>query len=292
VVWQSVVSGLSAGSGYALMAIGFGLIFEVCNFYHLSHGAVFALGAYLSFLFGVVIGWNPGVAIVLSIIGSATLGAGMECMVYRPLRRTRASSLVLLIVSLGILIVVQNVISLTFGDSTKTLTTGPVREGLDFFGARITSVQVLTIILSIVASSCLWGLLRYTKPGIMTRAVAADFELSLIVGVSRDRVLLGTFAVGSALAGVAGILVGYDVGITPTMGFRAILMGVVAAIVGGIGSVPGAFLGGLFIGLVQHLGVLKLPTAWQDAIIFVILILFLVFRPQGFLGSRGARVAS
>jgi branched-chain amino acid transport system permease protein len=289
--WQSVISGLSAGSSYALVAVGFGLIFEVCGFYHLGHGAVFASGAYLTYLFRVIWGLPPGLSILLALAGSALLGVGMESLVYRPMRHRHASSLVLLIVSLGLLVVIQNVISLIFGDATKTFQAGPVVEGINVFGARATQTQIVTIVLSIAISICLWALMRYTKWGKVTRAVATDNELSLAIGVRPDWVILGTFAVGSAVAGIAGILVGYDMNLRPTMGFEAMLMGVVAAIVGGMGSIPGALLGGWFIGLSEHLGVLKLPSQWQGTIVFAILLVFLLLRPEGFLGRPRSKLA-
>jgi len=290
-VWQSVVNGLSAGSAYALVAIGFALIFEVSAFYHLSHGAIFTSGAYLSYLFGIMWGLPTGLAILFAIVGSAILGAGMEYAVYRPMRHKGATSLVLLIASLGLLVVIQNVISLIFGDATKTLQAGPVVEGLDVFGARVTPIQITTIVLSIALSGCLWALMRYTKWGKVMRAVAADRELSVIVGARTDQIILGAFIAGSMLAGIAGILVGYDMNITPTMGFEAMLMGVVAAIVGGMGSIPGALLGGWFIGLSEHLGVLKLPSQWQDTIVFLILLVFLLLKPEGFLGRPRQKLA-
>jgi branched-chain amino acid transport system permease protein len=123
------------------------------------------------------------------------------------------------------------------------------------------------------------------------RAVANDSELSSALGLNSGRVIAVAFALGSALAGVAAIFIAYDTDLTPMMGFRAILMGVVAVIVGGVGSIPGALVGGLFVGLAQHLGVWKLPTQWQDAIVFLILIVFLVLRPQGFLGKPLKRAA-
>lgn len=261
------------------------MIFQVCRFFHLSHGVVFSVAAYLAYLMGVPLGWRPEVALPLAIIGASILGMAMEMGIYRPLRRFGASSVILLIASLGILIVIQNSISLTFGDATKTLRIGGVREGLDVFGAHITPIQIAIIVAGIVLSVSLWAFLQYTMWGKMTRAVASDSELSAIVGMNKDWIVLSTFAAGSALAAVAGVLVGYDMDLTPTMGFRAILVGVVSVIVGGIGSIPGALLGGLFVGLAEHLGVWKLPTQWQEAIVFIILILFLLFRPQGFLGK-------
>lgn len=259
-LWQSLVNGIAAGSAYALVAIGFGLIFQVCRFFHLSHGAVIAAAAYFLYGLAVLLNWGFSVAVPVAIMGGAILGIAMEKSIYRPLRQLGASSVALLIVSMGLLIVAQNLISLTFGDGTKTLRVEGVREGFDVFGVRLTPIQVVTIMVSIVTSACLWACLQCTRWGKMTRAVATDSELGSIVGINRGRITLATFAAGSALAAVAGVLVAYDMDLTPTMGFRAIFVGVVAAIVGGVGNVLGAFLGGLLVGMAQHLGAWIFPT--------------------------------
>jgi branched-subunit amino acid ABC-type transport system permease component len=128
--------------------------------------------------------------------------------------------------------------------------------------------------------------LKYTKKGQAIRAVAIDPELARVSGIESDRVILSTFALGSAMAGVAGILVALNVDMTPTMGMNALLMGVVAVIIGGIESIPGIALGALFLGMAQHLGAWNVGSQWQEAIAFAILLIFLLFRPQGFLGKK------
>ena len=133
---------------------------------------------------------------------------------------------------------------------------------------------------------CCFFFLKYTKIGQAMRAVANDPELASVTGIETDRVILSTFALGSALAGIAGILVALDVDMTPTMGMNALLMGVVAVIIGGIGSIPGVALGALLLGMAQQFGIWKISSQWQDAIAFVILLIFLLFRPQGFLGKK------
>jgi len=140
----------------------------------------------------------------------------------------------------------------------------------------------------LIISSALW--LRYTIIGKAMRAVANDKVLARVSGIDSERVILYTFAMGSALAGIAGILVAFDVDMSPTMGMKALMMGVVTVIVGGVGSVPGIAAGALLLGIAQHLGVWKIGTQWQDAIAFGILLVFLVFRPQGFLGKKVKKV--
>jgi branched-chain amino acid transport system permease protein len=161
-----------------------------------------------------------------------------------------------------------------------------VREGLNVFGARITPIQIVIISISIILVLMVALFLKFSKIGKSMRAVADDPELASFSGIDTNSVILLTFAIGSALAGIAGILVALDVDMTPTMGMNALMMGVVAVIIGGVGSIPGVALGALLLGLSQHLGVWKISSQWQDAIAFIILFIFLLFKPEGFLGKK------
>jgi len=288
---QLVLNGFLAGSVYALVALGFGLIYRVTKFFHFAHGAVYAAGAYLAFALAALAGLPLPVAFPGAVAGATLLGMGMEWAVYRPLRKRRSSSLVLLLASLGLYTVLQNVISLGFGDDTKTLRTWPVREGLAILGARVTPIQVAIFCASLCLFAATWAVVSRTRVGKALRAVANDPELALVSGIDSDRVILWAFGIGSGLAAVAGILVSLDVDMTPTMGMNALMMGVVALIIGGANSLPGAALGALLLGLAQHLGVWKIPSEWQDSIAFGVLLVFLLFRPQGMLG-RKVRTAS
>jgi branched-subunit amino acid ABC-type transport system permease component len=258
---------------------------RVARFINFAHGIVFASCPYFALglaRFGVPLGAAIPVAVGLS----AVLGCAMEVGAYRPLRRRGASSLVLLLASLGIYVVLQNVISLIFGDDTKSIRTGVVREGINVLGARITPIQITTVCVSIVLVVGLGVLLKRTRIGQGMRAVASDSTLADVSGIESDRVILWAFGIGSALAGIAGILVALDVDMTPTMGMNALMMGVVAVIIGGVNSIPGIALGALLLGMAQQFGVWKISSQWQDAIAFIILLAFLLFRPQGFMGRK------
>ena len=281
---QFLVNGLIAGSTYALIAISFALIYFPTRFFHFAHGAVFAWGAYFGYISVVMLKMPLWVALPLAVGMTAMLGAGLEVGIYRPLRRRRATGLVLLLASLGLYVVLQNLISLLFGDETKSLRAGEIVEGIALFGARITPIQLWIIFASFASFASVWAILKFTKFGKSLRAVASDPELALVHGVDSDRVILGAFTLGSGLAGLAAILVALDVDMTPTMGLNALMMGVVAMIVGGVGSVHGILIGGLLLGLAQHLGVWKIGSEWQDAIAFAILLMFVLFRPHGIMG--------
>lgn len=202
------------------------------------------------------------------------------------MRYKNASSLVFLLASLGVYIVLQNIISLIFGDTTKSLYSSSIQRGIDILGARITSTQILVVLISIFISSSVLILIQKTKIGITIRALANDFELAKISGVNENRALFGIFFLGSALAGIAGVLYAIDIEMSPSMGLNALMMGIVVVIIGGIGSFSGVILGSLFLGMAQHFGVWKISSQWQNAIAFVILLIFLLIRPQGFLGKK------
>jgi branched-chain amino acid transport system permease protein len=273
-----------------LIGLGFALIYRTTHFFHFAHAVVFTSCPYFALAL-VQSGVPLGAAIPAAVVLSALLGCAMEIGVYRPLRRRGASSMILLLASLGLYVFLQNTISLIFGDDTKTLRTGVVKVGIDVFGARITPIQIATIAVSAVLVIIVAVMLKTTKMGKAMRAVAADADLARVSGIDSDRVILWTFAVASALAGVAGILVALDVDMTPTMGMNALMMGVVAVIIGGVGSIPGIVLGALLIGFAQNFGAYWLSSQWQDAIVFGVLLIFLLLRPQGFLGKRVKRVS-
>jgi branched-chain amino acid transport system permease protein len=269
-----------------MVALSFVLIYLPARFFHFAHGAVFAWAAYFAYLCHTWLGQPLWLAVPLGVLACGGLGAGLERAVYFPLRRRGAGNVELLVASLGLYALLQNTISMVFGDETKRLGGTSVMEGVNVFGGRVTPTQLCIVFTCIASFLVVWAVLRFTRLGRALRAVASDPELAMAQGVRPNRVILVAFASGSVLAGLASVLVALDVGMNPTMGLNALMMGVVAAVVGGIGSVPGVFLGGLFLGLSQHLGVWRIGTEWQDSIVFLILILFLVFRPQGFFGEK------
>ena len=282
---QYVVNGLNTGATYALVGLGFGLIFHVCGFFHFAHGAVYTLGAYAAYVLIHILGCPAWFALPSAILIAALAGATIDVTVYRPLQRLRASPLAILIASLGLLLAMQNAIALAFGDDTKSLRAGNVTEAHSVFGSRITTTQVATIVTAIALFGTVSALFRFSSAGRKLRAVANDSELSEALGVNTKAVVTSTFTLGSAFACLAAILAAYDTDLTPVMGFKALLGAVVAVIVGGRGSVLGILLGGLLVGMAQNFAVWVLPSQWQDTIVFAILVVFLLLRPRGFLGQ-------
>jgi branched-chain amino acid transport system permease protein len=288
---EFVIYGIVAGSAYALIALGFALIYRTVRFFHFAHGAVYTVGAYLAFSFFILLKLPLVVSGVLAACLAGLMGFGMHLLIYKPLLGRGAGSLNLLVASLGILIAVQSVVASVFGSDTKSIRTALIQEGYDILGARITPIQIIILAVSSSLFAVAAVILKYTRIGKVLRAVANDSELALIAGVNKDKVTYFTYFVGSALAAVAAILISLDVDLTPTMGFNALLYGVVAVIIGGADSVTGVYLGAMALGLAQHIGIWKISSKWQDAIAFIILILFLVLKPSGIRGKPSRKVS-
>ncbi len=282
---QLLINAVIATSVYTLIALGFSLIYSTTKFFHFAHGAVYTIGPYFGYLFIKEMGLPAGLGIPLAVIFSAVVGILIEILIYRPLRQKGATSLILLLSSLGIYIILQNLISMIFGDDTKTLRTGAVTEGIEILHGRITPIQIVIILVSVILVFVCWALMKHTKIGSAMRAVSSNDKLALISGIDTDKVILWAFALGSALAGIAAILISFDIDMTPTMGMNALMMGVIAVILGGVGSIPGVALGGLLLALAQNFGIWKISSQWQDVIAFIILLMFLLYRPYGFFGK-------
>ena len=269
-----------------MVALGFAVIYRTVKFFHLAHGVVYTSGAYIGYTLAVQLKLPIILAFLLAMPLSAFLGVLIERIVYHPLREKKASNLILLLASFGVFIFIQNLIQLIYGAQTLSLRTGPVKEGYAIFSAVITSVQITILITSIVLMIALWFFVMKTKLGKAMRAVSDDPVAANIVGINPEKIIMISFALGSALAGAAGFLIGLETNLEPTMGFSMILKGIIASIVGGIGSIPGAMIGGVFIGLSENIGIAWLPSAWKDVIVYIILIIFLLVKPHGFLGIK------
>lgn len=288
-IQQLTINGLIAGSIYALIALGFSLIYRTVKFFHFAHGVIYAAGAYLGYTFLISLGLTPILAILLSVAFSSLLGIIIDKLCYYPLRHQKAPTLVFLIVSFGVFIFLQNLFQLLYGAQILSPRTGLIKEGHHFLGAIITDIQITILIVSLSLFLFLWFLVQKTKLGKAIRAVSDDPIAAKIIGINSERIIFSAFAVGSALAGIAGILISYETNIEPTMGFMAILKGIITSIVGGVGSIPGSILGGFFLGLAENLGIWKIQAGWKDTIAFAVLILFLLLRPQGILGEKSGK---
>lgn len=275
---------------YLLVSVSYYIIYWVTRFFHFAHAAVIILGPYFTLLFTKHFSIPSSITIILAAITTTIIGMLCELLVYRSMRKRNKPPLAYLIASIGLYVVLQNCISLYFGDDTKVIRTGEVTVGHQFMGAYITDIQIVTIIVSITLFVGVNLFLKYTKIGKAIRAVSSNPELSNVYGINSNRIILIVFGIGSALAAVAGILSAMDTNMTPTFGFNLLLYGVVAMIIGGVGSTKGLIAGALLVASAQHLAAYYIDSKWMDAVTYVILIAFLVWKPLGFSGQRLKKV--
>lgn len=281
---QVPLNGLVAAGPIALVALGLSLVFAAERLFHLAHAVVFTFAAYAAFALHKQWGLSCAMALPLAILVATALGLALESVIYAPMRRLGASPLTMLVASLGLVVLGQSSISLVFGSQTLSLRSGEYSVGHEILGARLTNIQIASVLLSGSTCAAVLALLKWTKAGLLLRAVASDSDLARVVGIPRERVILGAFGVASATAAVASVVVAYDTDIAPAMGFNILLLGLTAAVIGGLGSIQGAVLGGVIIGLAQHLAGWFFPAQWQESIVFLILIAFLLVRPHGLFG--------
>jgi len=277
------VNGLIAGSIYALMAIGYTMVYGVLKFINFAHGEIFALGGYFVYIFFVVYRFSFIFSCVLAVLTVVLIGILIEKIAYRPLRER--SRLATLITAIGVSIFLQNTIILVFGTKVKSVRPFGMIQSFEIMGVFITPVQTAILIATVILMTSTFLFIRKTKLGKAIRAVADSFSVAEILGINIDRVISVTFGLGSGLAAIAGILVSLDQGIRPAMGVTAGLKAFTAAVLGGIGNIRGAVLGGFVIGIVENIAIWKLPSGLKDMIAFIILLCILWFRPTGLLGK-------
>jgi branched-chain amino acid transport system permease protein len=284
---QLLVNGIVNGSHYALLGLGFGLIFGPTRITHFAYGPLYALSAYAAWTAAVPLGLPIPVAMAAGIAAGALSGMAAYRALYRPFERRQSSGPVVLIASLGLFIVLQNAIGIAFGSDTKVVS----RYGADVIllgDVVFTSVQLYQVAALAIIGALLALFLKLTDYGKALLAMTDNPEMARIIGIDTIKVSLLAFALGSAIAAVPAVLILLKEGATPYMGFTAVFMGFVAVVVGGIGSLRGAVIGGYALGIIENLGTWKIDTEWQSTIAFVVLFLVLLLKPRGLFG-RGAR---
>jgi len=293
---QTIINGLTTGFLYALIALGYTMVYGILKLLNFAHGDVYMIGAYIGYF---VIQWFGGptnlsipvplliaIAFLIAGLGCGVLGVGIERFAYRPLRD--APRIAPLITALGVSFILENSVLLLFGGFTKSYNTESFispTAGIHIDGAVIDPVQITIFVVSIVMMYGLMRIVDRTTLGKSMRAVASDREAAEMLGINVDRVISYTFFIGSAMAGVAGVMSGLAFNqISATIGFLAGLKAFTAAVVGGIGSIPGAMIGGLFIGLCEAFAASYISTKYTDLIVFGILIVTMLVRPTGIFG--------
>ncbi len=287
---QQLLNGLSMGAIYALIALGYTMVYGVLRFINFAHSDVFMVGAYTGFYLAPRLGTGSllgGLAILLcAMVACACLGMTIEKLAYKPLRGR--STLTVLITAIGVSLFLQNAGQKIFGTNPKPFPRIFPETQLHFGGLTISSNQIIVLAVAVVLLAALHHIVNRTKIGTAMRAVSFNATAASLVGINNNRVISFTFALGSSLAGAGGILYALNYpSIDPLMGTLPGLKAFVAAVLGGIGNIPGAALGGLLIGLVETFVSGTRASTFRDAIAFAILILILLFRPAGLLGKAG-----
>ncbi|MDO7830306.1 high-affinity branched-chain amino acid ABC transporter permease LivH [Providencia rettgeri] len=292
---QQFLNGLTLGSTYALIAIGYTMVYGIIGMINFAHGEVYMIGSYVSFIviaglmmLGIDVGWIlVAAAFVAAIVVSSAYGWSIERVAYRPVRHSKR--LIALISAIGMSIFLQNYVSLSQGSrdlALPSLITGQwVLGESDGFAATVTKMQLTIWVVTLLAMLALTVFIRYSKMGRACRACAEDLKMASLLGINTDRVISLTFVIGAAMAAVAGVLLGQFYGvINPYIGFMAGMKAFTAAVLGGIGSIPGAMLGGLILGVAEAMTSAYLSTEYKDVVSFGLLIGVLLIMPTGILG--------
>lgn len=282
--WQLAVNGISLGSIYLLLGISWGLIFAVTRTFHFAHGATFVIAAYFAYL-SQQLGLPLIGAALGGIVAAVLFGAALEGFLYRYLRKRFATHLVIFVAALGMLITVENLVAMGFGTDTKPLEGFPVKV-IKIGQVGFNSLHVVMLVTAGVLFAALMFYLHRTKTGKALRAVISNPEMAEVIGIDIQKYYLLAFALGSFLIAPAAVLITIERGATPDLGHWAILYAFMPVIIGGIGSLPGAAIGGLIIGLAESIGIWKIASQWQVGIAFVVLVAVLLLRPSGLFGFR------
>jgi branched-chain amino acid transport system permease protein len=283
---QLAATGLVVGSLYVLCALGWGLIYGTTLHFHVAHGAVFTLAAYYAYAAQKFLGLPLAFAVTAAIVAAALSGLLIDLFIYQPLERRGAIRTTLFIASLGLLTLIENLLAIIFTPDPLRMEVGRLADAVQLGPVFLTRIHLVSMATAILGFLALMAFLKYSLWGRAIRAVSSSPEMARTVGIDLRRVHLLTYAVGSAISAPAGILVAMDVGVEPYRGTTFVLLASVAVIMGGIGSIPGALLGALFLALLENLGVWKIPSEWQSSISFGVFLMFIVVRPRGFFGRK------
>jgi len=299
---QYTIDALTLGSVYALIALGYTLVYGVLKLLNFAHGDVFMVGSFAGYgTFELLGGGNPKVPLWLlltlvtlsAMAACAALGVVIERFAYRPLRD--APRIAPLISALGVSFFLANSMQLLFGATPRVYPTFEIHDavlytsGFNIGNVHMPLLRVITILAAFVLMIMLWFLVNKTRTGKAMRATSFDREAASMMGVDIDKVIVFTFVLGSALAGAAGVFFALRVPTTVSIGFVAGLKGFTAAVIGGIGSIPGAMAGGLILGFAESYTQGYISTQWSDLFVFSLLVAFMIFRPQGLLGRADIR---
>lgn len=282
-----LINGVSLGSIYAIIALGYTMVYGIAKMLNFAHGDVIMVGGYMSFCATVYLGWPPLAGVALAVIVCTALGIVIERLAYKPLRM--APSLAVLITAIGVSYFLQNAALLIWGSSPKSFTSVVGGSPIALFGGQLTisPVTIVTVVTCVVIMVALTLFTSKSKAGTAMRAVSEDKGAAQLMGINVNTTISLTFAIGSGLAAIAGVLLcsAYPT-LMPTTGAMPGIKAFTAAVFGGIGSIPGAFVGGVLLGVIEIFAGAYISTQLSNAIVFAVLIVVLLVKPDGLLGKR------
>jgi branched-chain amino acid transport system permease protein len=282
---QQLINGISLGSIYALIALGYTMVYGIIKLINFAHGDVFMVGSFIGFYSITVFGLGFFPALIISMAACALFGVIIERIAYKRLRN--ATRIAALITAIGVSLLIEYGVIYIRGAQPEAYPDVFSNKSFEFFGAQISIQSILILSVSVVLMILLQFIVHKTKTGKAMRAVSHDTEAAKLMGINVDNTISATFAIGSALAGAAGVIFGvYYTKIDPLMGVIPGVKAFIAAVLGGIGIIPGAMVGGLLLGVVETIVSALGFSLWRDAVAFVILILILIFRPSGIFGKN------
>lgn len=282
---QFIANGIVSGCVFALVALGFGLIYNSTKVFHLAHGVVYTASAYIFYSCFVSLHLHVLLSLVLAVAFSVLMGILLERYIYSPLLKKRASMGIVLISSLGVYTVLVNFIAMLYGNETKIISPG-AEKTFHIGSIILTRIQLVEVVAFVLLFSLTFGFLKLSNFGRLIQALADNPPLVSVIGVDVRKIRLFVFALGSALAGIAACLVAFDVGMDPHVGLNMLLIAAVAVIIGGVKVFFGAIVGAFLLGLLQNLAIWQISAKWEQSITFLLLIIFLLTRPEGILGRR------
>ena len=281
---QLLINGLQTGALYALIAAGFSLIFGMTRIFHAAHGATFTIAGFIFYEFYVVLEWGVLPAILASALSAAAFGVLLNRWVYVIIQRHEGSFFTVFAASFGAAIVVQNVIAIVFGKGLVTVTT-PLSRSIEILpDLYVAPMALIAIVAAVICFAILHYLFTHTNMGIALRALGENPTLIDVYGLNPRSLGKYAFLIGSILVVPAAILTAATSGLNPAMGHHVMMISIAATIVGGVGSLRGAALAGLLFGLAENISLAFVDPQWSEAVTFVILFLFIIFRPGGFYG--------
>ena len=283
---QQLINGLSLGSIYALIALGYTMVYGIVKLINFAHGDVFMIGAFVGFYSITLLDFPFVPALLLSMTVCAVFGVCIERIAYKPLRN--ATRIAALITAIGVSLLIEYGFIYIRGAQPEAYPDDVlVSKNLDLLGVTVNSQSLFIFLVALILMIMLQLIVHKTKVGKAMRAVSFDADAARLMGINVDHTISATFAIGSALAGAAGVIFGiYYIKIEPLMGLLPGLKAFVAAVLGGIGIIPGAMVGGLLLGIIEALVSAAGYSLWRDGVAFIILILILIFRPQGIFGKN------